>query len=171
MAIEVCCWYQFVLCSDILSYMDKQCSGRTSCDVPVWGLVILTNPCTSEVRSYLQASFTCISGEFALYLLITKIMIEYQIEQLWNNIDILEIIPDLYHITYFSVIDYGSNCCQLPNDRVHVTAGSGYLASVETLDTGCGNRDCPWLLEALEGQRINISIYDFGLCKYSLSIE
>ena len=75
-------------------------------------------------------------------------------------------MPDLHDIAYFAVFEHGNNCCRLHNDQVHVPIGSGYLASIVTLDTGCGSRECPWLLNALEGQRINISIYDFGLCMY-----
>ena len=56
------------VCSDVLSYMDKHCSGRISCDVPVMFLLVLTNPCTDDMRSYLQASYTCIPGEWAWIL-------------------------------------------------------------------------------------------------------
>ena len=65
----------------------------------------------------------------------------------------------------FPVADQEGSCCQLPYDPTRVLAGRGYLANSVTLDTGCSSGDCPWLLHALEGQRINISIYDFGIGK------
>ena len=72
----------------------------------------------------------------------------------------------LFIINYVSVVEYRGNCCQFADDRASVSVGSGYLANSVTLDTGCGSMSCPWQLQALEAQRINISIYDFGICKY-----
>ena len=67
---------------------------------------------------------------------------------------------------YVAVAEHENSCCQFRNERAIVPVGSGYLANSITLDTGCGSVDCPWLLQASEGQRINLSIYDFGICKY-----
>ena len=67
-------------------------------------------------------------------------------------------------IQLIAVIQHVGSCCQTPDDRAFVAVGSGSLASSVALDTGCGKRECPWELQALEGERINISIYDFGLC-------
>jgi len=44
---------------------------------------------------------------------------------------------------------------------VVLTNKTGYLASVVSVDTGCGTGDSPWLISLLPGQRINITLYDF----------
>jgi len=36
------------------------------------------------------------------------------------------------------------------------------LASVVTMETGCGGPDCPWLVTAKDGQRINITLINFA---------
>ena len=51
------------ICSDVLPIMDTLCSGRLSCEVQVFvAFLHLPQPCSGEFRSYLEASFTCISG-------------------------------------------------------------------------------------------------------------
>ena len=75
-----------------------------------------------------------------------------------------------YIMNIVAVAENENSCCRFNNDRAIVSAGSGYLANSITLDTGCGSVDCPWHLQASEGQRINLSIYDFGLCKYLIEL-
>lgn len=49
--------------TDVLRYMDTQCSGRSSCQVKVPDDHLLAqNPC-SELLSYLEASYTCVKGQ------------------------------------------------------------------------------------------------------------
>lgn len=57
--------------------------------------------------------------------------------------------------------------------HVHVNVGDGYLASIVTQSFGCGGTDKPWLLEAEIGQKINLTLYDFGISaqNYSTTIE
>ena len=43
-----------------------------------------------------------------------------------------------------------------------MSEGSGYLSSTVSVDTNCGTSEAPWLLEALPGQRINLTMTDFG---------
>ena len=50
-------------CSDMLSILDKKCSGRSSCQFAVNSLVFETKPCPIELRSYLQARYTCLPGK------------------------------------------------------------------------------------------------------------
>ncbi len=45
---------------------------------------------------------------------------------------------------------------------VKVPPGSGSIASHITDQTGCGSVSSPWLLEASPGQRISVSLLDFG---------
>ncbi len=43
-----------------------------------------------------------------------------------------------------------------------VTTNHGFLSSWVTQQTQCGNVDYPWLIQVPEGQRINLTLYDFG---------
>ena len=38
-----------------------------------------------------------------------------------------------------------------------------FIGNIETEETGCGGADNPWILTAKPGQRINISMMDFGI--------
>ena len=40
---------------------------------------------------------------------------------------------------------------------------SGFLANIVTEEHGFGSARCPWLVTAPHGQRINITLFDFGL--------
>jgi len=40
---------------------------------------------------------------------------------------------------------------------------SGFLANIVMEEHGFGSARCPWLVTAPHGQRINITLYDFGL--------
>ena len=53
----------YITYSDLLPVMDGLCSGRRSCEIEIRDLMTLTNPCPDEVRSYLQAKYTCLPGE------------------------------------------------------------------------------------------------------------
>lgn len=55
-----------------------------------------------------------------------------------------------------------SQCCRDANMMV-LKDSVGYLASSVTERTGCGSIDCPWFIEAAKGQKINITLYDFGV--------
>ena len=52
-----------------------------------------------------------------------------------------------------AIIDVGSS-----SERVD----SGLLSSQVTELTGCGRADWPWLIEAGDGQRVNITLHDFS---------
>ena len=54
-------------------------------------------------------------------------------------------------------------CQSATSVKVKVT--SGFLASDVTNRTGCGSEHAPWVLEALPGQRINITLLDFAVEK------
>ena len=40
---------------------------------------------------------------------------------------------------------------------------TGYIASVVTEETGCGSQQNPWVITAQAGQKINITLFDFGI--------
>ena len=44
---------------------------------------------------------------------------------------------------------------------IKLEATSGYLSSLVTEETGCGTASTPWILEALPGQNINLTLLDF----------
>ncbi len=52
--------------SDILPAMDKMCSGSHSCDFRIPDLDVMVDrsetPCLEELKSYLEASHTCVKG-------------------------------------------------------------------------------------------------------------
>ena len=52
---------------------------------------------------------------------------------------------------------------------VRVPVPSGFLASVVTEKTGCGNTYRPWLIEVGLTQRINFTLYDFHTATLSRS--
>ncbi len=56
---------------------------------------------------------------------------------------------------------YSGQCRDQPGG-VRVNAGHGYIASVITEETGVGSADCPWQIRAKPGQKINVTLYDFG---------
>lgn len=58
------------------------------------------------------------------------------------------------------VISADKQDCQSHRPLV-VTNRTGYLASLTSAETGCGTSESPWYIEALPGQRINITLFDF----------
>ena len=72
-----------------------------------------------------------------------------------------------FHVAYiFLVIMPEPYCCQLSSSSVDIHAGSGTLASSVTVSTGCGVLTCPWVLTAVAGKQINISLLDFHYGKF-----
>jgi len=43
----------------------------------------------------------------------------------------------------------------------------GYLSNYVTELTGCGNIDSPWRVQTLPGQRVNLTLIDFGVTSMS----
>ena len=55
-----------------------------------------------------------------------------------------------------------SRTCQSKN-RITLTGRTGIIPSVSADEHGYGTRSCPWVLQAAPGQRLNITLQDFGL--------
>jgi len=58
--------------ADVLAYLDRRCSGRRHCDMPVPDAILhAMHRCPKEIMSYLEASYVCIAGNsyFIIYLL------------------------------------------------------------------------------------------------------
>lgn len=49
------------------------------------------------------------------------------------------------------------------SEFINVTASSGWLSSYVSLNSGCGSAEHPWVIQALPGQRINFTLYDFSI--------
>ena len=60
----------------------------------------------------------------------------------------------------FAVARPNQELCQA-NGFIKLEATSGYLSSLVTEETGCGTSATPWILEALPGQQINLTLLDF----------
>ena len=65
---------------------------------------------------------------------------------------------------HISVVFPGpGSCCADPTQReAIIVQDSGYIAKSITDQHGCGSIDCPWLVKVAPGQRLNISMFDFG---------
>ena len=55
--------------------------------------------------------------------------------------------------------------CRSCRNATYIAADmpGGYIASVHTEESGCGKHNCPWVLRAQPGQRLNITLLDFAL--------
>ena len=77
------------------------------------------------------------------------------------------IVQILFKCYTFNIVDISSVISPDPQ-RCHqrsafvVTPPSGYLSNYITERTGCGNIDAPWHIQASPGQRINVTLMDFG---------
>ncbi|ELU03729.1 hypothetical protein CAPTEDRAFT_222227 [Capitella teleta] len=56
----------------------------------------------------------------------------------------------------------GSNRICQRNQYLNLSAPEGFLTSLAAHSTGAGSRKCPWIITALPGQRINITLHDFN---------
>ncbi len=52
----------------IRSHADKKCSGTSACELDVMILIKHSKPCPLELSSYLEASYSCVSGNETLFL-------------------------------------------------------------------------------------------------------
>ena len=59
-----------------------------------------------------------------------------------------------------------SSSCRYYGDLVVDAAqSSGYLANIVTDEQSFGSSRCPWIVTAPRGQRLNVSLLDFGLAR------
>jgi len=58
----------FIGCSaDVLALADSMCSGRWRCEIALPNEAFdRINPCLSELKSYLTASYSCVTGLYTL---------------------------------------------------------------------------------------------------------
>lgn len=48
--------------SDVTSYVDEVCSGRTNCSLLVASLDSIAQPCAKDFKSYLEVTHECVRG-------------------------------------------------------------------------------------------------------------
>ena len=65
------------------------------------------------------------------------------------------------YFSSFSVVHPDQTRCQGAQE-IRLTGESGYIASLVTMETECGNWEHPWLIEAKPGQKINLTLMDFS---------
>jgi len=63
-----------------------------------------------------------------------------------------------------------SSCRYYGDLVVDAVQSSGYLANIVTEEQSFGSSRCPWIITAPRGQRLNISLIDFGLSHRQESI-
>ena len=62
---------------------------------------------------------------------------------------------------FFSVLSVDRSLCR-SSRSIRITAQEGLIGSVISQETWCGSGAAPWLIEALPGQNINISLIDYA---------
>ena len=62
---------------------------------------------------------------------------------------------------FFAVVQAKPDLCSY--GYLPVSSTSGYIASVATQEHDIGSSRCPWVIKVLPGQRINVTLLDFGL--------
>ncbi len=67
-----------------------------------------------------------------------------------------------YYFLYFIPVVYGAKKYCESEKAIRLHSHKGRLSSHVTDETGCGALSSPWIIEALRGQTVNISMYDFG---------
>ena len=66
------------------------------------------------------------------------------------------------HIVLFTVESIEGSICRTC-DFIRTKRPSGYISNAITEETGCGSTGCPWLLAGSQGQKIRISLIDYGV--------
>ena len=164
--------------SNVKPILDALCSGRQSCSTEMrdfWDLTelwALTSSCPKELDNYLQARFICVPGEWCAvdssYSTIFAQQNSTHLEYLFWYTKLHNVTFDTFLFqSFFLVVTPGPYCCQLTSSSVDIHAGVGTLASSVTATTGCGVLTCPWVLKAVDGQQINISLIDFRYGKFN----
>ena len=69
-----------------------------------------------------------------------------------------------------SVKSGSSQVCSLYGGQP-LTAESGFLSSVTTLETGVGLGSCPWMIDGSRGQRVNITLSSYIGVHYVSTVE
>lgn len=121
--------------SDVMPYMDSMCSGRHRCNVSVLDKYLHRNqPCPQELMAYLEVSYQCVQVEGG--------------RRRWQECG-------LTRVPWTSDENTG------PSTGLLIDKDSGYLSSVTPKKSIVGTYQCPWILKAPSGHRINLTIIGF----------
>jgi hypothetical protein len=61
--------------ADVLGYFDRTCSGKSACDVLIPNPDLYNyRPCSAQLTMYLEASYVCVSGKYAIAMRNSKRM-------------------------------------------------------------------------------------------------
>ena len=62
--------FGFIGChADVIAHAHERCSGRRECVIRVPDAVLdRSKPCNEDLKSYLEANFTCVKSEFNQYV-------------------------------------------------------------------------------------------------------
>ena len=77
---------------------------------------------------------------------------------------------DIIRYISFSVLGCSKDMCK-SSDFLQTTTDKGMLSSHMMLTSGCGSNDCPWIVQALPGQKINLTLVDFWPRKNLLNLD
>ena len=69
---------------------------------------------------------------------------------------------------FFIVVPGSQELCQ-QHRPIEAPPGGGYISSLISDQTGCGDTDTPWLVTAEVGQVIAVTLLDFALTNASLA--
>ncbi len=65
-------------------------------------------------------------------------------------------------IFFHSVFTGSPHSCR-DDKAMTLTSDEGYISSIVTQESGVGSTMCPWKISLSPGQRINLTLYDFGI--------
>ena len=70
-----------LFCSNVLSVLDQWCSGRQTCKLRVSLLLEFRKSCEEDLASYLQARYSCESGQCTMDILFYSVSILFMYAQ------------------------------------------------------------------------------------------
>lgn len=83
-----------------------------------------------------------------------------------NAVNTCRPMKSALYASYRCIKVVGGSCRQecSSNGKVKLTGDRGYLSSIVTEDrVACGSVSCPWLIQVLPGQTINLTLFDFAV--------
>ena len=69
----------------------------------------------------------------------------------------------MLNLLFLLTVASGSEKACQSDHQLTLRGPSGQIPSVAADEKGYGTRSCPWIIQAKPGQRLNITLFDFGL--------
>ncbi|ELT99771.1 hypothetical protein CAPTEDRAFT_222656 [Capitella teleta] len=132
----------FIGCSsDVLSEFDALCSGRPRCEVLITNDALHSKtPCPKDMMTYLEAAYTCISGESHCLGCIR-----------------------LASFTMAATSNAKTELCDATSGAIALTASSGFLVTAPIEHEHNSPASCYWRITVEKGQKILVDLLDFSL--------